>query len=104
MDDELIVIRDVKELHMQEMENSRVDSIFILEEGMQFSPKFTTTKGMQFFPPRIVTTNLDFNENEIPRKPRQFIQLVEFAGLYCELTTSKSLYIDDEHNWNIEML
>jgi len=67
MDDELIVIRDVKELHMQEMENSRVDSIFILEEGMQFSPKFTTTKGMQFFPPRIVTTNLDFNENEIPR-------------------------------------
>lgn len=104
MDDELIIIRDVNELDMKKREINRVDSTFRLEEDLKFSPKFTATKGMQFFPPRIVTVNLDFNENEIPRKPKQFIQLVEFAGLYCELTTPKSLYIDDEHNWNIEML
>lgn len=104
MDDELIIIKDVKELNMEKKEIKRVDSTFKLEEDMKFSPKFNTTKGTQFFPPRIVTVNLDFNENDIPRKPKQFIQLVEFAGLCCELTTPKSLYIDSEHNWNIEML
>lgn len=104
MDDELIIIRDIKELDMEKREINHVNSTFRLDEGMEFSPKFIANKGMQFFPPRIVTINLDFDETEIPRKPKQFIQLVEFAGLYCELTAPKSLYFDDEHNWNIEML
>lgn len=104
MDDELVILKDIKEIEMLKREDNRVHSIFKFEEGMEFSPKFNASKGIQCFPPRIVTINLDFNENETPRKPKQFIQLVEFAGLYCELSTPKTLYSDEEYNWNIEML
>lgn len=102
MDDELILIKDVKEIVMDEGENTQIHSIFKFEEGMQY--KFNGASRMQIFPPRIVTVNLDFNENEIPRKPKKFIQLVEFAGLCCELNSPKTIYTDEEHDWNVEML
>lgn len=104
MDDELILIKDVNEIWLNKEEKKLVHSVFKFEEGMTFSPKFSGTRGAQFFPPRIVTVNLDFNENEIPRKPHSFIQLVEFAGLCCELDSFKTLYTDEEINCNIDLL
>jgi len=102
MDDELVLIKDVKEITLGEGENERVHSVFKFQEGMRY--KFNGKSRVQIFPPRIVTVNLDFNENEIPRKPERFIQLVEFAGLCCELNSPKTLYTDEEHDWNVEML
>lgn len=102
MDDELVIIKDVKEITLGEGENKEVHSVFRFQEGMRY--KFNGESGMQIFPPRIVTVNLDFNEDEIPRKPERFIQLVEFAGLYCELNSPKTLFTDEEHDWNVEML
>lgn len=104
MDDELVLIKDVKEITLDERKNEHVHSIFRFQEGMRYFPKFNGASGMQIFPPRTVTVNLDFNENEIPRKPERFIQLVEFVGLYCELNSPMILYSDIEHNWNVEML
>lgn len=104
MDDDLVVIRDIKEILMDKRETNRIHSIFSFQEGMQYFPRFDISRSMQIFPPRIVTVNLDFNENEIPRKPKNFIQLVEFAGLCCEVNPIKTLYTDEEQNWNIEML
>jgi CRISPR-associated Cas5-like protein len=104
MDDEMVLIRDLTEIEMEKTEDNKIHSIFKFEEGMQFIPKFGGFKGMQIFPPRITTINLDFNVKKIPRKPEKFIQIVEFAGLYCELSSPQEFYFDHEKNYNVEIL
>ncbi|WP_100907664.1 CRISPR-associated protein Cas5 [Methanobacterium sp. MZ-A1] len=104
LDDELVLIKNVKEIKMEKEEKNVVHSIFRFEEGMVFIPKISAILGMQIFPPRIVTTNLEFDNNVIPRKPINFVQIVEFAGMYCELGSEKILYVDQEENCNVDML
>lgn len=104
MDDELVLIRGVEEIEMEKVESDRVHSIFQFCEEMSFTPIFGEFKGMQIFPPRITTINLDFNTKKVPRKPEKFIQIVEFAGLYCELDSKKMFFVDPEKKYNVEML
>lgn len=104
LDDELALIKNVKEIKMEKEDKKVVHSIFQFEEGMAFTPKISDISGMQIFPPRIVTTNLEFENNAIPRKPINFIQIVEFAGMYCELASEKMFYVDQEKNCNVDML
>ncbi|WP_281774018.1 CRISPR-associated protein Cas5 [Methanobacterium formicicum] len=104
LDDELTLIKDVKEISMEIKESNSVHSVFQFKEGMSFEPKFHGTPNMQIFPPRIVTINLEFDNNVIPRKPKNHVQLVEFVGVYCELNSKKALYIDQEKNCNVDML
>lgn len=104
LDDELILIKDVKEISLEKDEKINVHSIFQFEEGMIFKPKINKMPGIQIFPPRVVTTNLQFDNNVVPRKPMNFIQIVEFVGMYCELESKKTLYVDHEKNYNVDML
>lgn len=104
MDDELVLIKDIKEIMMEKDEKIIVNSVFQFEEGMIFKPKFNKMPGIQVFPPRVVTTNLEFDNNIIPRKPKNFVQIVEFVGICCELDSKKTLYVDQENNLNVDML
>lgn len=104
MDDELVLIKDIKEILMEKDEKIIVHSVFQFEEGMIFKPKFNKMPGIQVFPPRVVTTNLEFDNNIIPRKPKNFVQIVEFVGICCELDSKKTLYVDQENNLNVDML
>jgi CRISPR-associated protein Cas5t len=103
-DDELVLIKDIKEISMEKYEKTIVHSVFQFEEGMIFKPNFNKMPGMQIFPPRVITTNLEFDNNSVPRKPMNFIQIVEFVGLCCELDSKKTLYVDQEKNFNVDML
>lgn len=105
MDDEMVIIRDVEKLTLEQREDNTIHSIFKFEENMTFIPKLLKTeKNTEIFPPRIVTINTDFDEKKIPRKPKEFIHIVEFSGLYCETNTQKALCFDQEKNYNIELL
>lgn len=103
-DDELVLIKDIKEISMEQYEKTIVHSVFQFEEGMIFRPNFNKMPGIQIFPPRVVTTNLEFDNNQIPRRPINFIQIVEFVGVSCELDSKKTLYIDEEKHFNVDML
>jgi CRISPR-associated protein Cas5t len=103
-DDELVLIKDVKEISMEKDEKNIVHSVFQFEEGMIFKPNFNKMPGMQIFPPRVVTINLQFDNNNIPRTPMNFVQIVEFVGMYCELDSKKTLYVDQEKHFNVDMI
>lgn len=109
MDDEMVVIKDVKELKepsdIERQESKIVHSIFKLDEGTQYTPKhYGLSEGSQIYPPRVVTVNLDFDETKIPRGPKNFVQIVEFLGAYVELNIPKSLWFDKEKGYYIDML
>ena len=70
---------------------------------MKFSYQPLATKSL-IYSPRVISVNLNFNNNVTPRKPTKFAQIVEFAGLSCEMSRNKDLYIDEEHQYNIEFL
>ncbi|MBE2900304.1 hypothetical protein DNK57_05735 [Methanothermobacter thermautotrophicus] len=104
MDDELVIIREPKRITMESRKSETVHSLFTLEEGMNFKYHPLTTEISNLFPPRIISVNLNFNKNVTPRKPTRFVQIVEFAGLSCELNRNKDLYFDKERQYNIEFL
>lgn len=105
MDDEMVIIRDAEKVILEQKEDTVVHSVFKFEENMEFTPKFAEIeKNMEIFPPRIVTINRDFDEKKIPRKPKEFIQVVEFSGLYCEINAPKTFCLDQEKNYNIELI
>jgi len=105
MDDEMIIIKDVEKITLEQKEDTVVHSVFRFEENMEFIPKFAKIeRNMEIFPPRIVTINRDFDENKIPRKPKEFIQVVEFSGAYCEINVPKTFCLDQEKNYNIELI
>lgn len=103
-DDELVLIKDVEKISMKRDEENVVHSVFKFEEGMTFKPNFNIMQGIQIFPPRVVTINLEFNNKIIPRKPMNFVQIVEFVGMYCELDSKKTLYVDEEKHFNVDMI
>lgn len=104
MDDEMVIIREPQKITMESREESTVHSVFTLEEGMKFRYQPLATKVSNLFPPRVISVNLNFNNNVTPRKPTKFAQIVEFAGLSCEMSRNKDLYIDEEYHYNIEFL
>lgn len=104
MDDEIVKIRNPVEIEMEkimdEKESKKVDSIFI------YNPKYKVKYAPitdNFWVPRFVSINLDF-EKEIPRNPKDVVQIVEFCGLRCELDTPIEVYLDKEKNKHIQFI
>lgn len=90
---------------MEPKNDTIVHSVFTLEEGMEFRYCPLRTDNSNLFPPRIISVNLNFNKNVIPRKPTKFVQIVEFVGLQCKLyNRNKDLYFDEDYHYNIEFL
>lgn len=104
MDDEMVIIREPKKITVEPKNDTIVHSVFTLEEGMDFRYCPLKTDNSNLFPPRIISVNLNFNRNVIPRKPTKFVQIVEFVGLQCKLNRNKDLYFDEDYHYNIEFL
>jgi len=104
MDDELVILKNVKRTVLEADNSEIVHSVFRFDEGMEFNSKvLKLEKNIQIFPPRIVTINRDF-KSSLPRKPTDFIQIVEFLGLYFETNVTKKIYHDNENGFNIEFI
>lgn len=104
MDDEMILIRDIKKIEMDYKNDSVVHSIFSYNEGMKYTYHPRDNSLPVLFPPRIITTNLNFNREVTPRKPADLVQIVEFLGFEFMLNETKKVYFDREYSYNIEMI
>ncbi len=104
MDDEMIEIKNPVEIEMEkitnEEESKKVDSIFIYNPKNKM--KYDSIAD-NFWAPRFTSMNLNF-ENEIPRRPKDIVQIVEFCGLKFELNNPIDVYLDKEKNKHIQFI
>jgi CRISPR-associated protein Cas5t len=103
MDDELVLIRDIKKIEMEPKDDSVVHSVFTYNEGMKYEycPK---GDNVPLFPPRIITVNLNFDRKVTPRKPTDFVQVVESLGFEFDVRENKRVHLDREYAYNVEMI
>lgn len=104
MDDELIEIKNPVEIEMEkitnEEESKKVDSIFVYDPKNKI--KYTSIAD-NFWAPRFTSMNLNF-ENEIPRRPKDIVQIVEFCGLKFELDIPIEVYLDKDKDKSIQFI
>lgn len=103
MDDELVLIRDVKKIEMESKDDSVVHSVFTYNEGMEYKYRPKGDNSL-LFPPRLITVNLKFDRKVIPRKPTDFVQVVESLGFEFDVSEDKRVHIDREYEYSVELI
>jgi len=90
MDDELILIQTIKQIdetYLPSEDEADIHSIFPYENVGNY--KFYKYKGRNklIIPPRTINTNLifEFDEGNPPRKPKNFVNIIEFIGGFCKV-------------------
>lgn len=85
MDDELVIIGDVKYVILSELNKEELSVHSIFPEDWVTNYTFHPEKNGIIIPPRTAISNLEF-ETGPPRKAKHVLRIVEFFGGYCNVT------------------